>query len=209
MGTRDPRIDAYIAKSSEFARPILAHFRKLVHQAAPDVTETMKWSMPHFDHGGILCGMAAFKAHAAIGFWKAELIVDKKYDKGDDAMGSLGRLTSVKDLPPDRVLIGYVKKGIALNAEGVKAPRMARRDTRAKKPEAKAPADLAAALKKNAKARKHWEAFPPSHRREYIEWITSAKQEETRARRLATCISQVAEGKSQNWKYESKPKKKA
>ena len=208
MGTRDPRIDAYIAKSAEFARPILSHFRALVHRAAPDVTETMKWSMPHFDHGGILCGMAAFKAHAAIGFWKGELIVDKKYHKGNDAMGSLGRLTSLKDLPPDRVLIGYVKKGVALNAEGVKAPRVARREAKPKKPEAKVPTDLAAALKKNAKARKHWDAFPPSHRREYVEWITSAKQEETRARRLATCISQVAEGKSQNWKYAAKAKAK-
>lgn len=204
MGTRDPRIDAYIAKSAEFARPILRHFRALVHQAAPDVTETMKWSMPHFDHGGILCHMAAFKAHAAIGFWKGELIVGPKYDKGGEAMGSLGRLTSVKDLPPDRVLLGYVKKGVALNAKGVKAPHMARRAERAKKPEAKAPADLAAALKKNARARKHWDAFPPSHRREYIEWITGAKQEATRARRLATCLRQVAEGKSQNWKYAAK-----
>ncbi len=209
MGTRDPRIDAYIAKSAEFARPILSHFRALVHKAAPDVTETLKWSMPHFDHGGIMCGMAAFKAHVAIGFWKYELIVDARYDKSDEAMGALGRLTSLKDLPPDRVLLSYIKQAVKLNAEGVKAPRMARRDTRAKKPEPKAPADLAAALKKSARARKHWEAFPPSHRREYIEWITGAKQEATRARRLATCISQVAEGKSQNWKYESKPKKKA
>ncbi|MBK8003026.1 MAG: YdeI/OmpD-associated family protein [Gemmatimonadetes bacterium] len=209
MGTRDPRIDAYIAKSAEFARPILSHFRALVHKAAPDVTETMKWSMPHFDHGGIMCGMAAFKAHAAIGFWKSELIVDARYDKSEEAMGALGRLTTLKDLPPDRVLLSYIKQAVRLNAEGVKAPHMARREARAKKPETRPPADLAAALKKSARARKHWEAFPPSHRREYIEWITSAKQAETRARRLATCLSQVAEGKSQNWKYESKPKKKA
>jgi hypothetical protein len=129
MGTRDPRIDAYIAKSADFAQPILIHIRETVHAACPDVTETMKWSMPHFDYKGIMCAMAAFKQHATFGFWKGALIdgLGPNRANGGDAMGQLGKITSVKDLPSRKVLTGYIKAAMRLNDEGVvKDPRRAR-----------------------------------------------------------------------------------
>jgi uncharacterized protein YdeI (YjbR/CyaY-like superfamily) len=193
MGKRDPRVDAYIEKSAAFARPILTRLREVVHAACPEVRETMKWSMPHFDYEGPLCGMSAFKEHCAFGFWKGSLIVPGS----KEAMGQFGRVTKLSDLPSQRLLLGYVKKAARLNVEGVKAPRTVKRP----KKEIPMPADLAAALKKNAKARGTYEGFSPGHRREYLEWITEAKTEETRKKRLATAIEWMAEGKPRMWKY--------
>jgi uncharacterized protein YdeI (YjbR/CyaY-like superfamily) len=198
MGKRDARVDQYIAKSADFAKPILAHIRKVVHEACPDVEETMKWSMPHFDYKGIMCGMAAFKEHCAFGFWKASLVLGNP--AADDGMGSFGRLTSIKDLPADRQLLAYVKKAAKLNDEGVKVQRA---PSAPKKP-IKAPADFSAALKKNKAAQKAFEAFSPSHKREYLEWITEARTDATRTKRMATAVEWLAEGKSRNWKYEPK-----
>jgi len=199
MGTRDKRVDAYIARSAEFARPILAHLREVVHAACPTCEETMKWSFPHFDYkGGMLCSMAAFKQHAAFGFWKGALVLGDQQAR--DAMGSFGRLTSLKDLPPKKTLVAYIRKAMALNDAGVKVKRAKPRPA----PALDMPADFAAALKRVNGAWAHWEAFPPSHRREYVAWIHGAKQDATRARRMATAVAQVSEGKSQNWKYESK-----
>jgi uncharacterized protein YdeI (YjbR/CyaY-like superfamily) len=197
--TRDVRIDAYIERAAPFAQPILVHIRETVHAACPDVQETMKWSMPHFDYQGIMCGMAAFKEHCSFGFWKATLIpgLQPNSNNGGDAMGNLGRITSLKDLPARKVLAGYVKEAMRLNEEGISIAK----PKKSPKPEAKVPADLAAALAKNAKAKKTFAAFPPGHRREYVEWVTEAKREETRARRVAQTVEWVAEGKSRNWKY--------
>ena len=195
MGTTDPRIDAYIAKSPEFARPILEYLREVVHEGCPDVEETMKWSMPHFTHHGILCGMAAFKKHCSFGFWKGSLVVEEKKKPG---MGQLGAIESLADLPPRRKLVGYVKKAAKLNEEGVPAKRA---PGRAKKP-LPVPDDLAAALKRSRTARAAFEGFAPSHRREYIEWITEAKTEATREKRLVTTIEWLEAGKSRNWKYQ-------
>ena len=195
--TTDPRIDAYIAAQADFARPILERVRALVHEACPDVEETMKWSMPTFVYGGgILCGMAAFKQHASFGYWKHALVVGEGAPR--DGMGSYGKMTSVKDLPPKKTLLAHIKRAMQLNVDKVKAP-----DTRkaAPKPPPQAPADLVAALKKNAKARKTFEAFPPGQQREYIAWIEEAKREETRAKRLAQAVEWMAEGKVRNWKY--------
>lgn len=199
MGTRDPRVDAYIKKAAPFAQPILTEIRETVHASCPDVEEAMKWSFPHFLYKGMLCGMASFKEHAAFGFWKGSLVVDR--GKGIDAMGQFGRITKRSDLPSKRVLAGYVKKAAALNEQGVKVPRAVKR--RAPGPVTPPPA-LTAALKKNRKAQAGFEALSPSHKREYIEWITEAKTDETRARRLAQAIEWMAEGKSRNWKYESR-----
>jgi uncharacterized protein YdeI (YjbR/CyaY-like superfamily) len=202
MGTRDPRVDAYIAKSADFAQPILTHLREVVHAACPDVQETMKWSMPFFDYHGVMCNMAAFKQHATFGFWKGKLIpgLAPNSNAGGDSMGNLGRLTSVKDLPSRRVLAGYVKEAMRLNEDGI-APKKTKK---APKPEAAVPSDLAAALKKNRKAAATFESFPPGHRREYVTWITEAKREETRAKRVAQAVEWLAEGKARNWKYESR-----
>ena len=202
MGTRDPRVDAYIARSAEFARPILSHLREIVHSACPEVEETLKWSAPHFMYRGMLAGMSAFKAHCAFGFWKGSLVTGGDGGVEAQAMGQFGRITSLDDLPPRRVIIGYVKQAMKLNEEGVKTPK--RRKT--PKPEPLMPAELAAALAKNAKARATFEAFSPSHRREYVEWIAEAKGEETRQRRLANALEWMAEGKARNWKYMGRSK---
>ncbi|KRA74166.1 hypothetical protein ASD78_11715 [Lysobacter sp. Root667] len=199
MGQPDPRIDAYIARSAEFARPLLTHLRGVIRSACPEVEETVKWGMPSFVyHGRILCGMAAFKQHASFGFWQGAHIVGPDGSKGDEAMGQFGRLTGVKDLPGKRVLSGYVKQAMALIDAGVKRSSS---KSATPKPPVEVPPDLAAALKKNAKARKAFDAFAPSHRREYVEWITEAKREATRLKRVEQTVEWLAEGKQRNWKY--------
>lgn len=193
----DPRIDAYIERSADFAQPILTHLRKLVHKACPDIVETMKWSMPHFDHKGNVCNMAAFKAHCAFGFWKQELL-DHKFPVEKNAMSSFGKITSLKDLPPDKVLIELIRQAVELNEKGIKIPKK----KPAERKELIVPDGLAKALSKNKKAKAVWDKFAYSHRKEYIEWINEAKTEPTRERRIATTVEWVAEGKGKNWKYE-------
>jgi uncharacterized protein YdeI (YjbR/CyaY-like superfamily) len=204
MGKRDPRVDAYIRRAAPFAQPILTDIRQTVHAACPDVEEAMKWSFPHFLYKGMLCSMAAFKHHAAFGFWKGSLVTGK--GRGADAMGQFGRITKRSDLPSTRVLAGYVKKAASLNDEGVTVPRT--RKTAAPKA-IKIPADLASALKKTARAQATFDALSRSHQREYLEWITEAKAAATRQRRLAQTIEWLTEGKSRNWKYERSPSRPA
>ncbi len=197
MGTRDPRIDAYIAKAADFARPILTHLREVVHAGCPDVVETFKWGHPSFEHRGLLAGMAAFKKHATFGFWKHALVVEGD-TRADEAMGSFGRLTALSDLPSKATLVRLVKKAKRLNDEGVKPVRA---KSAPKKPIPMHP-DLRAALAKKKKALAAFEAFSPSHQREYLEWIAEAKGDDTRKRRIATTIEWLSEGKARNWKYE-------
>jgi uncharacterized protein YdeI (YjbR/CyaY-like superfamily) len=199
MGSRDDRVDAYIAKSAEFARPILAHLREVVHAACPEVEETMKWSFPHFDYKGMLCSMAAFKEHCAFGFWKGELIVAKGSGEVEKAMGQFGRLTKLADLPPKKVLTGYIKEAKKLNDEGVKAP--ARSKPKAPQKALVVPDDLTAALASNEAAKATFDKFSPSNKCEYVDWITEAKTPATRTRRLETAVEWMAEGKPRNWKY--------
>jgi len=198
MPTRDPRVDAYIARAAPFARPVLTHLRAVVHAAVPGVEETIKWGMPHFMHGGILCGLAAFKAHCAFHVRGAEDLLGD--DARGDAMGQFGRITALADLPPKATLARILKAAAARNEARAKAPRAPKK--RAPKPEAKVPPDLAAAIEGNTRARTTFQALGPSRRREYVEWIVEAKGADTRARRLAQAIAWMAEGKSRNWKYE-------
>jgi hypothetical protein len=198
MASKDPRVDAYIAKAQPFAKPILTHIRKTVHAACPGVEETMKWSFPHFDYKGMLCSMAAFKAHCTFGFWKAALLKDSGLPATSvEAMGQFGRITSLADLPAEKALVALVRKAASLNDAGVKPPR---RKTAPRPPVAPPPA-FTAALRKNKKAQATFDALPPSHQREYLEWITEAKTEATRDKRIATSIEWLSEGKSRNWKY--------
>jgi uncharacterized protein YdeI (YjbR/CyaY-like superfamily) len=198
VGSRDPRFDAYIAKSAEFARPILQRLRETVHEACPQVEETIKWGAPSFVYAGsILCGMAAFKQHASFGFWKHALVMGEATAR--DGMGSYGKMTALTDLPPQRRLLANLRKAMELNERGIRT--LGVRKAATPKPPPKTPADLIAALKKNGKARATFDAFAPSHKREYIEWIDEAKREETRSRRLAQAIEWMAEGKPRNWKY--------
>lgn len=194
MPKTDPRVDAYIDAAAEFARPILVHLRALVHRACPDVEETIKWGMPTFMYHGMLCGMAAFKQHVSFGFWKHAQVVGAGVPR--DGMGSFGKVASRSELPTNAILNGYIKKAMQLNESGIKVPRI-----RGERPTLPMPADLAAELKKNRQARATFEGFSPSHRREYIEWITQAKREETRSKRLAQAIEWIATGKVRNWKY--------
>ncbi len=193
MPKKDPRVDAYIAKAADFAKPILYRIRKLVHVACPDVAETIKWGSPFYEHRGILLATPAFKHHCALIFWKGRLFLSK------DQKTKLRRLAALSDLPGDKIVLGYIRKAVELNESGVKTSPRA-------KPTAKrklvVPEYFRAALKKNKKALAAFENFRPSHQREYVEWIVGAKREETRVRRILTALEWLAKGKSRNWKYE-------
>lgn len=194
----DPRVDAYIARQADFARPILEYLREVVHAACPEGEEAMKWSSPTFMyHGQMLAGMAAFKAHATFGFWKGGLVTGDTPEMMS-AMGQFGRLTSIDDLPERMVLEALIRKAMALTDDGVKAPR-----NKHAKPPFTVPDDLRAALDGHAAAAATFDGFPPSSQREYVEWITEAKREETRAKRVAQTVEWLAEGKRRNWKYEN------
>jgi uncharacterized protein YdeI (YjbR/CyaY-like superfamily) len=199
MKNKSAAVDAYINKAAPFARPILKHVRKLVHTGCPDVTETIKWSMPFFEHKGNLAYMAAFKEHCSFGLWKGSRLSDSKLPREEEGMGHFGRITKLSDLPDDKTLLGYVRQIAELNERGVKEPR-APRPKRKSQPLI-IPDGFASALARNAKARKTFEGFSNSHRREYVEWITEAKRDETRRRRLTTAIEWLAAGKPRMWKY--------
>jgi uncharacterized protein YdeI (YjbR/CyaY-like superfamily) len=193
MSKNDPRVDAYIAKSADFARPILNRIRRLVHAACPDVMEDIKWSAPFYEYKGILLATPAFKQHCALVFWKGKLI----FGKGDQRK-KLRHLTSPANLPGDKILTSYIKQALELNEAGVRTPRSKPKA----KPKLVVPDYFLAALKKNKKALATFENFSPSCKWEYIEWITEAKREETRAQRLQTAIKWLTAGKSRNWKYQ-------
>ena len=198
MTTTDPRIDAYIERSRDFAKPILRHLREIVHEACPDVTETMKWSFPHFDHKGMMCSMAAFKDHCAFNFWKQELLEQSVFPAEKTAMGSFGRITSLDQLPSDQTLKKLITDAARLNDEGIKAQKTVSKE----KKELVVPEALTAALETNALAAETFNNFPYSKKKEYVEWINEAKTDATRDKRLSTTVEWLAEGKSRNWKYE-------
>lgn len=196
--SRDPRIDAYIAKAAPFARPILEKVRERVRAAAPEAEETMKWSAPGFTiDGKILLMMASFKAHAALNFWRGQEIGDKSPKAG--AMGQFGRLTSVDDLPSDAEFDALIREGVAL-AGTAPAPRKVKHEP---KPPAELHPEFATALDANPRAKQVLEGFPPSARRDYLDWIAEAKQDKTRAKRIADAVEWLSEGKRRHWKYEN------
>lgn len=203
MTKYDKRIDAYIDRAQPFAKPILTKLRELVHKAIPDVEETLKWGMPFFDYKGPICNFAGFKEHATFRFWKYQLMKDPKgllkeiANKGGEAMGNLGRITSIKELPPDRVLIDFLKQAKMLNEDGIKLPAR----EKAPRTELEIPGYFVNALKKNKAAETVFNKFSYAHKKEYLEWITEAKTESTRLKRLETAIDWMSEGKSRNWKY--------
>ncbi len=202
MGKKDKRVDAYIAKAAEFAKPILNHLRELVHKACPEVEETIKWAFASFDYKGPFCSMAAFKAHCAFGFWKAALMEDADKLKGNqqNAMGHAGKIKNLSDLPSDKILISWIKEAAKLNDDGIKLPPR----KKIEKKDLVIPDYFTKALSKNKKALKAFKDFSPSHKREYTQWITEAKTVETRNRRMDKAFEWIAEGKGRNWKYERK-----
>jgi uncharacterized protein YdeI (YjbR/CyaY-like superfamily) len=198
-------IDQYIGKSAEFAKPVLNHLRYLVHQACPDVEEKLKWGFPHFDYKGVYTSMAAFKGHCAFTFWKTKLMHDPQTllgEKEEKAMGHLGRIRSLGDLPPDDVLLQYLLEAKKLNDMGVKLH--SKKPTEKEKQELLVPEDLLKALKKDTATIANFEKFPYSHRKDYIQWINEAKTSATREKRIKITVEWTAEGKRRNWKYLSK-----
>jgi uncharacterized protein YdeI (YjbR/CyaY-like superfamily) len=195
----DKRVDAYIDKAADFAQPILRRIRETVHEAVPEAEETMKWGMPFFEYEGILCGMSAFKAHCALVLWKSKHILPEG-EKSAGAMGAFGRLKSVKDLPPKKVLAGYLMKAKKLNEEGIGSPIAAR--SKREKKDLVVPLYFLAALKKDKEAKATFDGFSYAKQKDYVEWVGEAKTEETRKKRLATSMEWLAAGKSRNWKYE-------
>jgi uncharacterized protein YdeI (YjbR/CyaY-like superfamily) len=204
MGKKDKRVDAYIAKSADFAKPVLNHIRELVHKGCPDVEEVIKWGFPHFDYKGIMFSMASFKQHCAAGFWKAKIMKDPYKVLATDektAMGSLGQIKTLKDLPSDKIMIQYIKEAAKLNEDGIGLPP---KKILKEKKEIETPVYFTKVLSKNKTALKTFNDFSYSHRKEYIEWIAEAKTEETRNKRMETAIQWLSEGKSRNWKYARK-----
>ncbi|MEO6550451.1 MAG: YdeI/OmpD-associated family protein [Ferruginibacter sp.] len=205
MGKKEKQIDDYISNSADFAKPILIHLRELVHAACPAVEEKMKWSFPHFDYKGeMMCSMAAFKQHCIFGFWKAVLMKDPVLitnAKSEVSMGHLGKITTKKDLPADKIITAWIKEAMELNDLGIKLPA---KPKTVEKKEIIVPDYFTKALGENKKAMQVFENYPYSHKKEYVEWITEAKTEATRNKRMATAIDWMAEGKSRNWKYASK-----
>lgn len=195
-----PAVDAYIDSAPEYAQPVLVKLRKLFHKACPEVEETLKWSVPHFDYKGVLAGMSAHKKHVNVVFWKASLMADPEglFPRTSGGATNVIRIESAEAMPPDKALLAYIREAARLNESGAKVPS---RKKTAKK-ELPVPADLAKALKADKKAKAAFEGFSPSHRREYIEWISGAKRQETRDRRTTQAIEWLAEGRHRNWKYE-------
>jgi uncharacterized protein YdeI (YjbR/CyaY-like superfamily) len=201
----DRRVDAYIEKAAPFAQPVLMHLRKLMHQACPRVKESVKWGMPFFiQQGVIICHMAAFKQHCAFGFWGPQMKKALKRDglHSSDAMGVLGRITSLRDLPPDKELLAYMRHASELVESGERQKSI-ERPRRKAKGDVRIPVELTAALKKNKLATKAFSEFSPSCRPEYATWIAEAKRPETKEKRVAQAVEWIAKGRSRNWKYEN------
>lgn len=204
----DPRVDAYIAKAAGFAKPILTHLTKLIHNTCPTVEETMKWSFPHFTYKGpgereprILCSMASFKQHCAFGFWYTGGGTITGQPKPAEGMGQYGKITNLADLPKDKELIRQIKEAVKLHDSGIKP---AARPRPTEKKELEIPDYFTAALKKNKKALATFQQFSYSNKKEYVDWVTEAKTEETRKSRLETAVEWMSEGKVRNWKYVKK-----
>lgn len=201
MEQYDSRVDAYIEKSADFAKPILTHIRELVHKAAPQIQETMKWSCPFFDFQGPVCQLVAFNQHCGFGFWKAKLMEDPHMlmNQEPGTAGSFGRITSLADLPADDILIDYIQQALSLNLQGIKAP------ARPKANPDKGPLDIpeyfAQRLSQNEVLKSQFEKFSPSQKKEYLSWFEEAKTEATRNKRLETAVEWISEGKTRMWKY--------
>ncbi|MEX2608816.1 MAG: YdeI/OmpD-associated family protein [Gemmatimonadota bacterium] len=200
MATKNPRVDAYIAKAPAYARPILERVREIYHAASPELVEEIKWGVPYYSHHGLVGGMAAFKKHVSLGFWNASVMEDPEgifEESGGGSSMCAVKVTSVDDLPSGKVLTAYIRASMALNEAGEKPKQAAAR----KRPAPQVPGDLKAALEREPDALATFQGFPPSHKREYVEWITEAKRAATRERRIAQAVAWMAEGKPRNWKY--------
>jgi len=201
MPTFNPAVDKYIANAEDFTKPILEHLRKIIHDTCPQVEEVIKWGIPHFDYkGDMMCILAAYKKHCSFSLYKAALMKDPKIVESVAAgqkMGYMDKVKALTDLPAIKVLVAYIKEAMALNENGIKKAKP--------KPEApkviEMPDYLSEALKANPKAKEVFESKSPSFRKEYIVWITDAKTEATRQKRIEQSLEWIAEGKGRFWQY--------
>ncbi|MCB9876458.1 MAG: YdeI/OmpD-associated family protein [Planctomycetes bacterium] len=194
----DPRVDDYLAAAAEWARPILTELRARVHRACPGVVETIKWRRPAFELGGLIGGMSEFKEYCSFGFWQEKALLEAG-DEAEAVIEACGKITTLKQLPGKAAFARVLKLALQRNQAGGKLPR-----SKAKRhPPLEVPADLAAALARDEAAKEHFDAFAPSYRRDYIEWITGAKKDATRQTRIAQAVEWLRDGKKRHWKYES------
>jgi len=205
-GTLNPKLDAYIGKAQPFAEPILWHLRELIHKGCPGVEETIKWSRPFFEYkGALLCNISAFKEHCSFGFWGEEIgaVLCEAKVVQEGGMGSLGRITTLEDLPSDKQMLGWIRQAKTFIDQGKYTSPIAARHkvVKAPKPPVEVPPEFTAALGKNKAAEKVFAAFSPSCKREYLTWIAEAKRAETREKRIASAVEWIAAGKQRNWKY--------
>jgi uncharacterized protein YdeI (YjbR/CyaY-like superfamily) len=207
MNQYNAKVDAYIEKSAAFAKPILEHIRALVHEASPLITESIKWGMPFFEYKGPVCQMAAFKEHCGFGFWKASLLYDPHglLKTGEGTAGSFGRVNIINDLPSPEAIKHFVLQAIENNERDIKIPKL-KKDP-AEKKELVTPDYFEAVLNDNPKAKETFDKFSYSHKKEYLEWITEAKTDATRQKRMQQALEMMEEGKSRNWKYAVQPPK--
>lgn len=199
MKNTDPRVDAYIDNANDFATPILKHLRRLVHEVCPEVQEGIKWGFPAFDYKGYLCGMTAHKAHCSFTLWKGSLMEDPQGHLeivGKTGMGHFGKIKTPGDLPDDGVLKGFIMQGMRLNKEGTTVTRQP-----VKSSAVDIPGYFMERLRTSKKALETFEAFSNYNKKEYVEWVTGAKTEATRERRMSQAVEWMAEGKVRNWKY--------
>lgn len=206
MKYKDLRIDSYIEKSQLFAQPILKYLRKQIHKACPEVTETIKWGFPHFEYNGMLCFMASFKEHCTFGFWRGELMKELRMKANisrEKGMGQFGRITTLKDLPPDGLLHKWIKEAVNINEKGIETIPKKKITNKKTLP---TPGYFSEAINKNKKVAENFIALTASQRNEYVEWVTEAKTVLTRDSRIKSMLEWVKEGKPRNWKYMAKYK---
>jgi uncharacterized protein YdeI (YjbR/CyaY-like superfamily) len=193
-------VTAYINKSEGFAKPILEYCREIVHKACPDVAEVIKWGIPHFDYkDDFMCVMASYKAHCSFTFIKAEIMADKRLKENKQLkpiQRFLGKITNLKEMPPEKEFVAMLKDAMMLNEKGIKV--VAEKSDKPKVLET--PDYLIKALKQNTRAKEVFESKSNSFRKEYIVWISSAKSDETRNKRIVEALKWIAEGKSRFWK---------
>ena len=204
----EPKIDLYIAKAKPFAQPILIHIRELIHKACPNVGETIKWSRPFFEYKGVILGnMSAFNEHCSFGFWGEEIgaVLREANVIQNGGMGSLGRITSLQDLPSNKELLAFLKQATAfIDSGNYTSPITARNKVvKAPKPQLPTPPEFTEALRSHPKAAQTFQSFAPSCQREYLEWFADAKQQATREKRIAQAVEWLNEGKQRHWKYQT------
>jgi len=202
LPSSEPEVDAYAEGVEAFAKPILAHLRGLIRATCPEVVETLKWGIPHFDYRGeMMCIFAAYRSHCAFSFWKSALMSDPRLKASIDLPASkrfMGKLRSLADLPVDAELTAWIREAMLLNEQGAK---VAPRKTSAAPKIVVAPPAFVERLAASPSVKAMFESKSASFQKEYNVWIAEAKTEATRDKRINEALAWIAEGKGRFWKY--------